>query len=147
MGRHRLAKRSDFIACLAFPVLPQQRSGFKNALSISQKNMTTPYLENIEDSCPAGNLLKLLAGKWKAQIFRLALNEPLRFNRLLRQLPGSNKQSVAVALKELEEADILQKTVVQEKPLHIEYSLTERGLALVPVFRSLEALSGEEKAD
>lgn len=95
------------------------------------------------ESCPATSLLKLLAGKWKPEIYRLALAGPLRFNTLLRQLPGSNKQSVSVALKELEEAGLLQKIVIKEKPLHIEYNLTVRGLALVPVFKQLENLSGE----
>ncbi|MCC7464722.1 MAG: helix-turn-helix transcriptional regulator, partial [Saprospiraceae bacterium] len=61
-----------------------------------------------------------------------------RFNALLRQLPGSSKQSVAVALREMEEAGLLDKTVVQEKPLHIEYALTERGRALIPVLEALE---------
>ena len=68
--------------------------------------MTTTNSFSEEESCPATNLLKLLAGKWKPQIYRLALEGPLRFNGLLRQLPGSNKQSVAVALKELEEAGL-----------------------------------------
>lgn len=93
------------------------------------------------ENCPAEGLLKLLGGKWKPQVFRLAVEGPLRFNRLLRQLPGSNKQSVAVALKELEEAGLLLKTVVKEKPLHIEYCLSEKGRSLVAVFTTLEGLS------
>jgi DNA-binding HxlR family transcriptional regulator len=100
--------------------------------------MTTNNLPQGEASCPAENILKQLSGKWKPQIFRLALDGPVRFNSLLRQLQGSNKQSVATALKEMEEADILVKTVVQEKPLHIEYTLSERGLAMVSVFKSME---------
>lgn len=105
--------------------------------------MTTQNEIPEQESCPATNLLKLLAGKWKPQIYRLALDGPLRFNALLRQLPGSNKQSVAVALKELEEAGLLQKTVVQEKPLHIEYQLTEKGASLVAVFKQLEGFAKE----
>ena len=105
--------------------------------------MTTTEEFSEQESCPATSLLKLLAGKWKPQIYRLALEGSVRFNGLLRQLPGSNKQSVAVALKELEEAGLLRKTVVQEKPLHIEYDLTEKGLALVPVFQQLEGISKE----
>ncbi|OKL39338.1 winged helix-turn-helix transcriptional regulator [Pontibacter flavimaris] len=100
--------------------------------------MTTNNFSPDEPSCPAEGILKQLSGKWKPQIFRLALDGPVRFNALLRQLPGSNKQSVATALKEMEEADILVKTVVQEKPLHIEYTLSERGQAMVTVFRSME---------
>lgn len=100
--------------------------------------MTTNNFSQEEASCPAEGILKQLSGKWKPQIFRLALDGPVRFNALLRQLPGSNKQSVATALKEMEEADILVKTVVQEKPLHIEYTLSQRGQAMVTVFRSME---------
>ena len=74
-----------------------------------------------ENSCPAEGLLKMLSGKWKPQIFRMAVDGPVRFNALLRQLEGSNKQSIAVALKELEENGLLEKTVVKLKPLHIEY--------------------------
>jgi DNA-binding HxlR family transcriptional regulator len=105
--------------------------------------MTTMNEFSEEASCPATSLLKLLAGKWKPEIYRLALEGPVRFNSLLRQLPGSNKQSVAVALKELEEAALLQKTIITEKPLHIEYHLTEKGLSLVPVFKQLESFSAE----
>ncbi|WP_266204310.1 winged helix-turn-helix transcriptional regulator [Pontibacter kalidii] len=104
--------------------------------------MTTNNIHREEACCPATEILKQLAGKWKPEIFRLALDGPVRFNSLLRQLPGSNKQSVATALKEMEEADILVKTVVQEKPLHIEYTLSERGRAMVTVFRSMEGLLG-----
>ena len=93
-----------------------------------------------ENSCPAEGLLKTLSGKWKPQIFRLALEGPIRFNSLLRQIKGSNKQSIAVALKELEEQNLLEKTIVKLKPLHIEYNLSEKGKLLIPVFRQLENL-------
>lgn len=97
-------------------------------------------MEN-ENSCPAEGLLKLLSGKWKPQIFKLALDGSVRFSSLLRDIEGSNKQSIAVALKELEEQGLLDKTTVQLKPLHIEYNLSEKGKSLIPVFRQLEMLS------
>lgn len=97
-------------------------------------------MEEVE-TCPAQRLLKMLSGKWKAEIFRLATESPLRFNALLRQIQGSNKQSLANALKELEEEGLLEKTTIKLKPLHIEYNLTEKGKALIPVFQQLEGLS------
>ena len=93
-----------------------------------------------DNSCPAEGVLKMLSGKWKPQIFRLALNGPIRFSSLLRDIEGSNKQSIAVALKELEEQGLLEKIVVKLKPLHIEYNLSEKGKSLIPVFRQLETL-------
>lgn len=102
--------------------------------------MTTT--RNIEDNetCPAQSLLKLLSGKWKPEIFRLAVDNPVRFSSLLRQIEGSNKQTLSVALRELEEAGLLQKVMINAKPLHIEYYLTETGKSLLPVFKQLESL-------
>jgi DNA-binding HxlR family transcriptional regulator len=40
----------------------------------------------------------------------------------------------------MEEAGILTKTIVKEKPLHIEYHLSERGMAMIPIFKDLESL-------
>lgn len=88
--------------------------------------------------CPAEGLLKQLSGKWKPQIFLLALQGAVRFNGLLREISGSNKQSIATALREMEEFGLLEKKVVKQKPLHIEYSLSEKGRLLVPVFQQLE---------
>lgn len=93
------------------------------------------------NDCPAQGLLKMLSGKWKPQIFLLLCSEPIRFNSLLRQLKGASKQSIANALRELEENGLLIKIVVKEKPLHIEYNLSEKGKSLIPIFRSLENIS------
>lgn len=103
--------------------------------------MTTPQQTSDQETCPAQALLKQLSGKWKPEIFRLALEQPVRFNSLLRQMDGVNKQTLAVALRELEEADLLDRVVIQQKPLHIEYSLTEYGKQLIPIFKQLESIS------
>lgn len=102
--------------------------------------MTTKNEIIHNETCPAQALLKLLSGKWKPEIFRLAVDNPLRFSSLLRQIEGSNKQTLSVALKELEEIGFLQKVVIKKKPLHIEYYLTENAKALIPVFQQLESL-------
>lgn len=99
--------------------------------------------KNIEENetCPAQGLLKLLSGKWKPEIFRLAVDGPVRFSTLMRLLNGANKQSLSVALRELEEVGLLEKVVLREKPLHIAYYLSKEGIRLVPVFLELEQLS------
>ncbi|MBL7761452.1 MAG: helix-turn-helix transcriptional regulator [Sediminibacterium sp.] len=100
--------------------------------------MTTPTNAAEKETCPAQSLLKLLSGKWKPEIFRLAADGPLRFSQLLRTIEGANKQSLSVALRELEEVGLLQKLVIREKPLHIEYHITETGQQLIAVLRQLE---------
>ena len=105
--------------------------------------MTTENKSEKENECPAEGLLKLLSGKWKPQIFLLAVDGPLRFNALVRDIKGPNKQSVAVALRELEDFGVLDKKMITLKPLHIEYTLSEKGKSLIPVFRQLEFFSGQ----
>jgi len=103
--------------------------------------MTTPDQSEQQNACPAQSLLKLLAGKWKPEIFRLALANPLRFNDLLRRLEGSNRQSIATALRELEASGLLERMTIQQKPLHIEYQLTEKGRSMIVIFEQLETLA------
>lgn len=100
--------------------------------------MTTKKVEQTADDCPAEGLLKQLSGKWKPRIFLLAVDGPIRFNALLRDIKGASKQSIATALRELEEFGLLEKNIIQQKPLHIEYTLTEKGKSLIPVFKQLE---------
>lgn len=101
--------------------------------------MTTNDHTASGETCPAQALLRLLSGKCKPEVFRLAVEGPVRFNSLMRQIGGANKQTLSVALKELEEAALLQKITVRQKPLHIEYHLTEKARALIPVFKQLES--------
>jgi DNA-binding HxlR family transcriptional regulator len=103
--------------------------------------MTTTTVLPTINNCPSEYLLKQLAGKWKPCIFRYASYGPVRFSQLLKILPGSSKQSITVALRELEEAGILSRNVVRHKPLHVEYQLTDTGLAFIPVFKMLESLN------
>jgi DNA-binding HxlR family transcriptional regulator len=102
--------------------------------------MTTKKELVTNETCPAQGLLKQLSGKLKPEIFRLAVESPLRFSNLLRQIDGSNKQTLSLALKELEEVNLLQKVVIKLKPLHIEYTLTEKGKSLIAVFNQLEII-------
>lgn len=97
-------------------------------------------MEN-KETCPAESLLKTLSGKWKLQIFKLAIQEPLRFNKLLKQLKGSNKQSLSIVLKELEASGLLYRIIIQVKPLHVEYTLTIKGEELIGIFVQLERLT------
>ena len=50
---------------------------------------------------------------------------------------------LTLQLRELEAAGLLTRTVYPVIPPHVEYSLTERGMALAPVLRGLCAWSGK----
>lgn len=102
--------------------------------------MTSQPHQTDSQDCPVQGLLKILSGKWKPELFKLATQGPLRFNTLLRTIPGSNKQSLATALKELEQEGLLVKRTINTKPLHIEYELSQRGRTMITLFEQLEKL-------
>ncbi|MEN9639719.1 MAG: hypothetical protein RLZZ262_1588 [Bacteroidota bacterium] len=94
----------------------------------------------MNSNCPATELLKALNGKWKSEIFQFATRGPVRFGSLIKSLPEANKQSLTVALRELEHDGFLNRKIVQLKPLHVEYNLTEKGKKAIDIFKSLEQL-------
>lgn len=100
----------------------------------SQAKLTT----TVPADCPAEQALRSISGKWKPRILRAAAKAPVRFNQLLRDIPESNKQAITNALRELETDALLQRTVVQQKPLHVEYTLTDQGHTIVGLLRAME---------
>lgn len=107
---------------------------------MSQKNLTNNSSADGEEICPVQKFLKALSGKLKLEIFILASQSTLRFSSLLREIEGSNKQSLSIALRELEEMNLLERVVIRQKPLHVEYNLTKKGKELIPIFQQLEDL-------
>jgi DNA-binding HxlR family transcriptional regulator len=111
-----------------------------SADTISQDFMTTS--ENVVTvTCPKDFLLKALSGKWKTCVFRYAVQGPIRFGQMMKLLPDATRQGMTNALRELEESGIIERKVICEKPLHVEYKLTELGLEFIPVFKAIDALN------
>lgn len=91
-------------------------------------------------NCPKEFLLRMLTGKWKPCIFRYASQGPVRFGQIMRLLPEASKQALTMALRELESDGILKREVIDLKPLHVEYRLTELGIDFIPIFKAIEEL-------
>lgn len=102
--------------------------------AISQGKLTTPEAAE----CPAEQALRSISGKWKPRILRAASEAPVRFNQLLRDLPESNKQALTNALRELESDGLLVRSVVRQKPLHVEYMLTDQARTIIGLLRAME---------
>lgn len=92
----------------------------------------------VEKDCPIENTLKLINGKWKSVIiYQISEYEPCRFSELQKLIPDCSKRMLALQLKDLEGANIIQKRVYSTVPPKTEYSLTEVGKSLVPIIRSI----------
>lgn len=78
-----------------------------------------------------------LSNKWKISILLNLSKGPVRFNQLQRCLRGISDKVLAAALKELEQDGLVKKEVFEELVLRVEYSLTEKGAALLPIIQRL----------
>ncbi|MCU4926034.1 winged helix-turn-helix transcriptional regulator [Halobacteria archaeon AArc-dxtr1] len=83
--------------------------------------------------------LSLLSRKWTTRIVRaLDAEGPLGFSSLESAVPGVSAKVLTQRLEALIDAGVVQRTVVSESPLRVEYTLSEAGRELEAVFDSLE---------
>jgi DNA-binding HxlR family transcriptional regulator len=71
-------------------------------------------------------------------LWHLSKNEIIRFNELLRMLPGISKGILTRQLRELEEDELVHREVYKVVPPKVEYSLTEQGKKFIPVLEAMQ---------
>src|SRR3984957_7604144 len=84
--------------------------------------------------CPVRATADIIDGKWKPMIVNALKAKPLRFGELLRSLPEATRKVATEQLRELERDAIISRTAFGKRWERVEYSLTEYGRTLVPVF-------------
>lgn len=86
-------------------------------------------------NCPVSRTLELLNGRWTARIiFELEKFSSVRFGELKRNIDGITNTMLSSTLKKLEQEKIVGRKVFDEIPVRVEYSLTEKGEAMLPIF-------------
>ena len=88
-----------------------------------QKRAMEPCLE----PCSIERGMRLLGGKWKGSILWHLKDGPVRFNDLARQMGGASKKMVSQRLREMEEAGLLKRHVVSDRPIAVTYEITKFG--------------------
>ncbi len=81
--------------------------------------------------------IKIIGSKWTILILRELCEGTRRFNELQRSLVGISPKTLSVRLQELEKGGIVKKKVFAEVPLHVEYSLTKKGLSLRDIIEKM----------
>lgn len=88
--------------------------------------------------------IEILQTKWYARIlFELCKKSPQRFGELKKDIPEIANVVLTSALKNLAERNLVTREQFNEIPPHVEYSLTERGKGMLPIF--YEMIRWEEK--
>lgn len=101
--------------------------------------------EKLEVRCPGNEwcavkaAASIIGRKWHPVIvLELLKTERLGFNDLTRAVDGISNKVLSDALEDLEEKRIIDREIANEKPVRVEYSLTEFGESLGPVIDAMD---------
>ena len=103
------------------------------------------FLDNVKKgivtesgNCPVTPALTLFQGKWTDQVlYVLCVYDHIRFGELKKELPGVTNTMLTATLKDLEAKGIVHREQFNEIPPHVEYSFTEKGRDLYPIFYAM----------
>jgi len=91
------------------------------------------------DSCPVCRTAEIVCGKWTLLIIRDLAEGRSRFCELERSLKGISPRTLSLRLRALEEEGIVARCTYPEVPPRVEYALTEKGRALVPIIEDMRS--------
>jgi DNA-binding HxlR family transcriptional regulator len=91
------------------------------------------------DTCPVCATADIVCGKWTLLIIRDLAERRSRFCELERSLAGISPRTLSLRLRALEEEDVVERHTFPEVPPRVEYALTEKGRALIPIIEDMRS--------
>ena len=93
----------------------------------------------VENPCPVGSCAEIISGKWTLLVIRDLADGSQSFCEVERSLEGISPRTLSLRLRALEEHGIVERRTYPEVPPRVEYGLTEKGRALVPLIEDMRA--------
>jgi len=100
----------------------------------------------VDPSCPVCRTADIVCAKWTLLIVRDLSEGRSRFCELERSLSGISPRTLSLRLRELEHAGVVERQTFPEVPPRVEYALTEKGRALLPLIEDMRSF-GEQWLD
>ena len=93
----------------------------------------------LDETCPVCRTAEVVCGKWTLLLVRDLAGGCSRFCELERSLAGISPRTLSLRLRALEEEGIVRRDTFGEVPPRVEYALTEKGKALLPIIDDMRA--------
>ncbi len=84
----------------------------------------------LDQNCASRQALDRIADKWTSLIVYALLDRPLRHGELKRVIQGISQKMLTQTLRSMERDGLVQRTVIDNIPPHVEYALTPLGKTL-----------------
>jgi len=89
------------------------------------------------NDCPVCATAEVVCAKWTLLLVRDLAEGRSRFCELERSLEGISPRTLSLRLRALEEEGIVERRTYPEVPPRVEYQLTDKGEALLPIIESM----------
>jgi DNA-binding HxlR family transcriptional regulator len=96
-----------------------------------------------DSQCPVCRTAAVVCGKWTLLVIRDLAEGRSRFCELERSLSGISPRTLSLRLRALEEEGIVARQTYPEVPPRVEYALTDKGRALVPLIEDMRRYGTE----
>ena len=93
----------------------------------------------VDETCPVCLTAEIVCSKWTLLLVRDLSEGHSRFCELERSLAGISPRTLSLRLRALEEEGIVERQTFPEVPPRVEYALTEKGRALLPIIDDMRA--------
>lgn len=87
--------------------------------------------------CPVEVTMDIISGKWKCLILWHLHDGPMRYTELIKIVPGVSQKMLTQQLKEMENDNLLIRTVYPVVPPKVEYELTALGHSVFPMLEMM----------
>jgi DNA-binding HxlR family transcriptional regulator len=94
-------------------------------------------------TCPVCQTAEIISGKWTLLIIRDLAEGRCRFCELERSLEGISPRTLSLRLRALESEGVIERRTYPEVPPRVEYRLTPKGRALVPLIEQMRRYGRE----
>ena len=94
-------------------------------------------------ACPVCATADVICAKWTLLVIRDLAAGRSRFCQLEKSLEGISPRTLSLRLRELEEHGIVERRTYPEVPPRVEYELTEKGRALLPLLEDMRRFGRE----
>ena len=90
-----------------------------------------------DESCAVAATAEIVATKWTPLMVHDLSEGPRRFKELEHACPGISPRTLSERLDMLEEQGVVVRPSYPESPPRVEYELTDKGRALLPIIREM----------
>lgn len=95
------------------------------------------HKECMSSLLPVRDTLEIIGGKWKLLILISIAEGNKHFREIERSIPKLSTKVLSKELKELEENKLIRRTVIDDYPVRIEYTITKHAKTLQKVIETL----------